>query len=222
MFSSANQPCGRKRARHVRFVHIAMLVRSLSVLATTVPSTTVEAARRDERWLTDFYAAHPSTMAALYREHFELVRSAVAPVLGGADRETVVHEVFFRLLSVEKLRFAYQGGSFTSWLFAVARHQAIDYARRRARETPDGLVPSREGCAVHVERELEARVLVQQFRRDVLPAEWQDVFEARFMRQLDQREAARSLGIPRTTLLYREHRIRSLLRAFLLNSGAAP
>jgi RNA polymerase sigma-70 factor (ECF subfamily) len=187
------------------------------VLATAVPSATLDSPRRDERWIANFHAGDAVSMTAVYREHFEVVRSAVAAVLSGADCETVIHEVFFRLLSVDKLRQAYQGGSFASWLFAVAKHQAIDYARRRARETPDGLVPTREGAAVHIERQLEARVLVQQFRREVLPAEWHDVFEARFIQQLDQREAARSLGIPRTTLLYREHRIRALLRSFLLH-----
>jgi RNA polymerase sigma-70 factor (ECF subfamily) len=187
------------------------------VLATSVPSATLEARLLEERWLAGFHAGHTATIAAVYREHFDLVRSAVAAVLSGADRETVIHEVFFRLLSVEKLRRGYQGGSFSSWLFAVAKHQAIDYARRRARETPDGLVPTSDGSVVHIERQLEARVLIQQFQREVLPAEWHGVFEARFIRQLDQREAAHSLGIPRTTLLYREHRIRKLLRAFLLH-----
>ncbi|HEY3669201.1 MAG TPA: hypothetical protein VGL19_24550, partial [Polyangiaceae bacterium] len=89
-------------------------------------------------------------------------------------------------------------------------------ARRRARETPDGLVPTREASTVRIEEQLEARALLLKFRSEVLPAEWEGVFETRFVRQLDQREAARSLGIPRTTLLYREHRIRRLLRAFLL------
>ena len=190
------------------------------MLATVVPSTTLDPPRLDERWIADFQAGHAATMAAVYRQHFELVRSAVAPILRGADRETVIHEVFLRLLSIEKLRRAYQGGSFASWLFAVAKNHAIDYARRRARETPGGLVPSAEGATEHIEKQLEARLLVQQFRREVLPPEWHGVFEARFIRQLDQREAARLLNIPRTTLLYREHRIRGLLRTFLLHPDA--
>jgi RNA polymerase sigma-70 factor (ECF subfamily) len=182
-----------------------------------VPSGIVlEAPPPGEDWAADFHAGRATTMAAIYRDHFELVRSAVGVVLSGADCETVIHELFYRLLSSDKLRGSYQGGAFGSWLYAVAKNQAIDYARRRARETPDGLVPTREASTVRIEEQLEARALLLKFRSEVLPAEWEGVFETRFVRQLDQREAARSLGIPRTTLLYREHRIRRLLRAFLL------
>jgi len=176
----------------------------------------LEALPPDQGWASDFHAGRPATMAAVYRDHFGLVRSAVGVVLGGADCETVIHEVFYRLLSSDKLRGSYQGGAFGSWLYAVAKNQAIDYARRRARETPDGLVPMREARAVCIDDQLEARALLLKFQTEVLRPEWRSVFEARFLRQLDQREAARSLGIPRTTLLYREHRIRGLLRSFLL------
>jgi RNA polymerase sigma-70 factor (ECF subfamily) len=59
---------------------------------------------------------------------------------------------------------------------------------------------------------------MRRFREQILPPEWIPVFDARFVRQLDQRQAARAIGIPRTTLVYREHRIRRLLRAFLLST----
>jgi RNA polymerase sigma-70 factor (ECF subfamily) len=42
------------------------------------------------------------------------------------------------------------------------------------------------------------------------------VFELRFLQQMTQHEAAHALGIRRTTLAYRELRIRRALRAFLL------
>jgi RNA polymerase sigma-70 factor (ECF subfamily) len=170
----------------------------------------------DDHWTRDFHTGKSATMAGVYREHFETVRAAVATILFGADCETVVHEVFFRLLSNESLRHSYQSGAFAGWLFTVAKNQAIDYARRRARETPDGLVPSREAADFRIEHQLEARALIRKFREEVLPEEWRSVFEARFVRQLEQREAARVAGVPRTTLAYRELRIRRLLRSFLL------
>ena len=61
----------------------------------------------------------------------------------------------------------------------------------------------------------DARLLIEQFRREHLPEEWAGVFELRFLQQLPQREAARRLSIQRTTLAYRELRIRRLLRRFL-------
>jgi RNA polymerase sigma-70 factor (ECF subfamily) len=59
-------------------------------------------------------------------------------------------------------------------------------------------------------------VLIERFRRERLPPDWVGVFERRFLEQLTQHEAARALGIRRTTLAYRELRIRRALRAFLL------
>jgi RNA polymerase sigma-70 factor (ECF subfamily) len=175
-----------------------------------------DAAPQNECWTTGFYEGRSVAMAHLYREHFELVRCAVSGVLSGADGETVIHEVFFRLLSNEELRRSYQSGAFASWLYVVAKNLAIDYARRRARETPDGLVPGLSAAGAGIEAQIEARSLIRRFREEVLPAEWRSVFELRFVRQLDQRTAARAAGIARTTLAYREHRIRGLLRAFLL------
>ena len=46
--------------------------------------------------------------------------------------------------------------------------------------------------------------------------EWAPVFESRFIKQLPQREAAKELGMPRTTLVYQEQKIRALLQRFLL------
>ena len=70
-----------------------------------------------------------------------------------------------------------------------------------------------------LERTVEARLLVDRFRREVLPAKWARVFEARFVSGLDQRSAAAQVGISRTTLAYQEIQIRRLLRRFLLGRG---
>ncbi|HEY3668597.1 MAG TPA: hypothetical protein VGL19_21515, partial [Polyangiaceae bacterium] len=87
------------------------------MITTAVPSGIVlEAPPPGEDWAADFHAGRATTMAAIYRDHFELVRSAVGVVLSGADCETVIHELFYRLLSSDKLRGSYQGGAFGSWL----------------------------------------------------------------------------------------------------------
>jgi RNA polymerase sigma-70 factor (ECF subfamily) len=190
-------------------------------VVTAAGPTLFDAAPRDECWTTGFYEGRAAAMADLYREHFELVRCAVSGVLGGADGETVIHEVFFRLISNEELRRSYQSGTFASWLFVVAKNLAIDYARRRVRETPDGLVPGLSAAGVGIEAQIEARSLLRLFCEALLPAGWLSVFELRFVRQLDQRTAARAAGIARTTLAYREHKIRGLLRAFLLDQESS-
>jgi RNA polymerase sigma-70 factor (ECF subfamily) len=97
----------------------------------------------------------------------------------------------------------------------VARNQAIDYQRRLGRETGLGAEGAQPASQPWHEA-AEARVLIERFRREHLRPEWAPVFELRFLQQLTQHEASRALGVSRTTLAYRELRVRSALRAFLL------
>ena len=158
----------------------------------------------------------------VYRGHLDAVHRSAGGVLGGADLETVVHEVFFRLMSNDDLRKGFHGGDLAAWLVVIARHHAIDYVRRREREEPAGLEVAdsadspRDGFASRA----EAALLVQKFCRDVLPPKWHAVFEARFLRHLSQTEAATALRMSRTTLLYQELRIRRLLHVFLLEEAS--
>jgi RNA polymerase sigma-70 factor (ECF subfamily) len=173
-----------------------------------------------EGWLATFHEGTPEAMGVFYREHFATVDAAVAAVLRGPDRETVVQEVFARLMTDSRLRLAFKGGRVSPWLRALARNLAIDFARHRRYERPDGLNPEGGLTEGHdaVERKVEARMLIERFRRECLPAKWQAVFEARFVLHLDQASAARRVGIGRTTLAYQEYRIRSLLRSFTLDA----
>lgn len=156
---------------------------------------------------------------AFYRANFATVDRAVGQILAGADKETVVHEIFLRLMTNEQLRLRFRGGSLTAWLSTVARNHAIDYLRRRRFEQPsevsDEFAEGHED-ADQFERRAEARILVERFRREHLPEKWARVFELRFLQQLEQEQAARQLGMHRTTLAYQEYRIRALLRRFLL------
>jgi len=184
----------------------------------------------DDTWLARFHAGARDVMEACYRDHFRTVEQAVGRILQGADRETVVHEIFLQLLSNEELRRRYAGGYFRAWLATVARNHAIDYWRRYRNEqalddAPDavqaGVEPGLgsdigpQDSAARIERSAEARLFVERFRRDVLPAKWVGVFELRFLAGLDQRTAAARLGIGRTTLAYREVQVRRLLGRFV-------
>jgi RNA polymerase sigma-70 factor, ECF subfamily len=169
------------------------------------------------RWLELFHRGDRATLEGCYRAHFATAERAIGSVLGGTDRETLIHELFSRLIAREDLRRSFQGGSFPAWLATVARNQAIDTRRRLGRETAacsesDDAEMAEQGW----EQAVQARLLVEQFRREHLPDDWQGVFELRFLQQLPQREAASRLSLHRTTLAYREIRIRQLLRRFLL------
>jgi RNA polymerase sigma-70 factor (ECF subfamily) len=178
------------------------------------------AALDQDAWLRAFHAGERGCLERCYRQQLEMVDRAVATIVTtGADRETLVHEVFFRLLNEETLRRKFHGGSFAAWLRVVARNQAIDYARRRRLEvriSDDAAAPAESTAGPELEQTIDVRLTLDRFREQVLPRKWHRVFVARFLEQQDQPAAARSLGMRRTTLAYQEYRIRRLLRRFVL------
>jgi RNA polymerase sigma-70 factor (ECF subfamily) len=174
-----------------------------------------------EGWLRLFHEGDRPTLERIYRAHFEALKRSVGAVLGWADRDTVVHDVFLRLMTRRDVRASFQGGRFGAWLVVIARNQAIDYLRRRDREVPEGQrpCPAELPGDVAVDLRGEARVVIDRFRKEVLPPKWAPVFEARFVKQLTQEEAAAALGMGRSTLAYQEARVRRLLRRFVLEEG---
>jgi RNA polymerase sigma-70 factor (ECF subfamily) len=176
-------------------------------------------------WLAEFHAGSRAVLSECYVDHFTSVERAVGRILKGADRETVIHEIFFRLMTNEDLRRTFQGGSFRAWINTIARNQAVDYWRRQQFEIPAGapedLVGDREDASRFEDR-VEAQMTIDRFRSECLPAKWRKVFDARFIQQLDQPEAARVLGMHRTTLVYQEYRVRNLLKRFVLRKGKKP
>jgi len=185
-------------------------------MAAPVEGSGGGAVEPQEAWLRDFHAGTRDCMERCYRDHLATVSGVVAGVLAGADRETLVHEVFFRLLTDASLRAGFQGGSLASWLRVVSRNQAIDYARRRRLEVSFSGDAGTAGSAPPLEHQIDVRMTLQRFRERMLPPKWRAVFDARFVAQQDQPAAARALGMRRTTLAYQEYRIRRLLRRFVL------
>jgi RNA polymerase sigma-70 factor (ECF subfamily) len=170
----------------------------------------------DASTLSAFHRGERGVLERCYRAHFRDVERAAGAVLRGvADRENVVHEVFSRLLSDEALRRNFTGGSMAAWLHTVARHQALDYARKYARDVPPTAEVEDASRVLHLEDQLAARDVLRRFSAAV-PAKWQPVFEACFVRRLDQRSAAVELGLSRTTLAYQWLRVKWLLDRFVL------
>lgn len=179
----------------------------------------------DEQWLKRFHAGDQAVIAEVYREHFDAATAAVSRYLRGPDGETVVQDLFVKMVSDQNFRENFQGGAFRAWLATVARNRAIDFLRKHRHEklSDDGEIQEEvpEIKEQSFVGRLEARQLIEQFRQHELPEKWREVFEARFMRQLTQREAAAELKIPRTTIAYQEIRIRRKLEAFFLNAQEA-
>src|SRR5262245_20067590 len=117
--------------------------------------------RREDDRLAAFHQGAKSALTEIYREHYSTVDRAVGAVLYGADRETLVHEVFYRLLTRPELRASFTGGSMAAWLSAIARNLAIDHLRRKRREAP--LSPALEAeLAERTDRDAALDVELQQ------------------------------------------------------------
>jgi len=180
----------------------------------------VPAENEDSAWLEAFRRGDREVIEQCYRRYYGVVEAAIGTLLGISDRETVIHEVFLRLLTEKEMRLSFTGPSLGAWLSAIARNRAIDLSRRSRREAlvPNPLdvapeVPDAGGHDDHV-----MRLLLERFRREHLTPEWAPVFETRFIRQMTQREAARFLGMRRTTLAYRELQLRRRFKAFMLEA----
>jgi RNA polymerase sigma-70 factor (ECF subfamily) len=189
------------------------------LLGAKFPLNPAVVATATPKWLAEFHAGDRQVIEQCYRDHYRGIVGAVGRLLMAADAETVTHEVFFRLLWNAKLRENFQGGRFDAWLTQVATNLARDHRRRFRREQsdpPEGSSSDRMASGGELAEEVHARTMIERFRRERLPAEWSGVFEARFLRQLSQRDAANELGMHRTTLVYQEQRIRTLLKEFLL------
>src|SRR5262249_18528620 len=129
------------------------------------------AVEADDTWLREFHAGRRSVLGELYREHFATVEAAVGRILIGADKETVIHEVFFKLISSSEDRQRFQGGSFGAWIATVARNLAVGPARgaRREKVLPTEEVGARAdadaaGLRDTFEDRAAARILVERFR----------------------------------------------------------
>jgi RNA polymerase sigma-70 factor (ECF subfamily) len=175
----------------------------------------------DADWLVRFHAGERAVIDQCYRRYARMVRDVAAHIVAPVDAETIVHEIFFSLLSDARVRTSFRGGSLHAWLRRVARNRAIDLQRKRKREhlaDPAALDALSEDVPQSDDfLEAEARRIVGRFRETALPPKLAGVFETRVVSALSQREAARRLGMSRTTLALRERRVLKLLERFVLH-----
>ena len=181
-----------------------MLVAFEGLLPGTTPA--------DSEWLQRFHAGERRAMAECYRDHFDTVDAVVGRFVSGADRETIIHDVFYQLIARRELRENFQGGSFRAWLTTVTKNQTIDYLRRhrRYRATLEKFARNPDAEPEAIDERAERKQLTEDLK-STIPERWQKLFQVRFVEQLSQREAAERLGIARTTLVYQELRIRGLV-----------
>ena len=177
----------------------------------------------DGDWLQRWYAGDPEAIGWVYMKHFDDAVAGAGTIVPPWEREAVVHDLFLRFVGSESSRRSYKGGSFAAFLRTAARRLALDRWRKR-RRTPEVSMPAEhaEGGAntpsarQRILEHAANRQLLDRFRNHQLPEGLRSTFDARFLLQLTQREAAERLGVHRGTVIFREARVRWLLQRFLL------
>jgi RNA polymerase sigma factor (sigma-70 family) len=173
---------------------------------TRLPATAVTA---------DLRAVGVADLERVYRAHRAPLLGVARRLVGAAEAESVIQEVFVELLRNAELRGRFSGGSLDAWLGEITRRKALEYLRRQGREVPAAEEPA---SAVHPEPSLVARQLVERFLDCRVPGPQRQFFLLRFLEHRTQVEAAAALGLPRSTLEGWEHKLSAALRRFILEA----
>jgi DNA-directed RNA polymerase specialized sigma24 family protein len=164
--------------------------------------------------LTAFWRGDDRAIEAVYREHVASLLGAARWIVGPAEAESVVQEVFVELIRNEALRRRFTGGSMNGWLTAIARLKGFEH-RKRARRPALAAEAPPDGEPKSPEPRLEARDLLQRFLDAGLVSEVEAAFfRGRFLDCRTQVELAIELRVPRSTLEGWEHRLCERFRRF--------
>lgn len=104
------------------------------------------------------------------------------------------------LTMLEKINFYKKGTNFLSWLCTIARNKAIDYYRRKSKETLIDVVES-DSILPKTKATGERNVLVEEILNTLSDIERQ-VFLLHIMQNLTHKEIAKILKIPLGTSLW--------------------
>ena len=135
--------------------------------------------------------------------------------------EELAEDTFFRLMT-KKPKFAGKS-SFKSWLYAIGRHVAVDYVRRRSRLRT---VPLEDAeYALSEEQSLEDAYIKEEQKRTVLralaslSADYRTVLWLTYFEDFSNKEAAAILGKSDRQIVNLLYRAKQSLRATLEKEG---
>ena len=144
----------------------------------------------------------------LYDRYDRPVYAMAAHLLGAAEADDVVQEVFLRLWR-SAAQFDETRGRFAPWLLAIARHEVLARLRRRTREQRlsladdiDRLLATAPDHAIDVEEQVWRRERGDLILRALneLPPEQRRVLVLAYFGELSQSTIAASLGWPLGTV----------------------
>ena len=141
-----------------------------------------------------------------------------------ADAEDVVQDAFLR--SFEALPQLTDLNRFGAWLHSITRNRALRYHQNISRYQPE------EDVEVHVNRlsdtsetdpaHIVEQELTQQGIRNAiqdLPDDYQIVIELYYWAEMPQKRIAEFLSLPLTTVKWRLHKAKDLLKSLLEKRG---
>lgn len=152
-------------------------------------------------------------LAARYRA--AAVRTAQA-IVGREDAEDVAQEAL--LLAFKALPSIEQPSKFAAWLGAVTRHRALrfrtrEHAQKRGRvEMDEVLLSEIDALSRPLLREAEGDEEIR-LALERVPADYALVLRMRFLDEMPLKRIAAFLGVPVSTVKWRVHKGKELLRA---------
>ena len=158
-------------------------------------------------------------LVAAYRN--QVFRLALRMCGNEADADEVAQEAF---LSAWKGLPNFRGESrFSTWLYQLTTHAAIDLMRREKRQAAaedidgitaadDGLSPQQQVERAETRREVRSALMQ-------LPEEYRQVLVLRFMQELSYEEIGQTLKLPAGTVKSRLNRAKAQLKEILSRSG---
>ena len=132
------------------------------------------------------------------------------------DAEDICQKSFLKVyVNIDKYDEAY---AFSTWLYNIARNEAVDHLRRKSNSIAPLLV-EQEGDAAEVagaDNPEEKIILDQAVAKSLenlarLPETYREVAELRFIRDLSYEDISRMLSLPMGTVKTRIRRARKLL-----------
>ncbi len=155
------QQCLRGRLHQLRDANgrnpaAGVLGPDVRALVLTEPDELAAFWRGDDRAIETVYRAHVSALLVTGRF-----------IVGPAEAESVVQEVFVELIRNEELRRRFTGGSLSGWLTAITRFKCLEHRKRVGQPPLADEAPASETQASPWPR-LEARDLLERFARAAL------------------------------------------------------
>lgn len=178
----------------------------------------------DEALVERVSSGDSAALEILYVRYGPAVAGLGRKILGERSAmDDLVQETFWRVWNGAS-SFQPGRGRFSSWLFGIAHHQAIDQLRR-ARSRPHALESESEVEAVAPETDVAdaagesiLRSVVQE-AFGTLPDEQRRVLELAYFRGFSRREISEALGVPLGTIHTRARLGLIKLRAELRTRG---